>query len=379
MQAVVLAEHDGLTTPNPYGHLPLHGCDPARPNEAYFEHVDFVVGGAAALGLFVGMLPTWGDKWNRRWGVGPEVFEEKNAARFGEFLGRRYRDAPVVWILGGDRIPETGEHHAIILALARGLKAGDGGRHLIGYHPSGQHTSADYFHDEPWLDLNMIQSGHSCDRDNHGPVAADYARTPPKPCMDAEPGYEDHPDGFDPERGYLTDADARRFAYGALFAGAHGHTYGCHDIWQMWQPGREPITRARTPWQKALDLPGARQMRHARALLESRPFFTRIPDGGVLLQDPGPDPARATRDAEGAYALVYSPTGQPFVANTAPLSGETVRAHWYDPRQGTTAFVGEFQNNGARRFVPPTSGSGNDWILVLDDAARDFPAPGRMR
>ena len=58
IQAVALAELDGLHTPNMRGDLPLIDDDPARPNEAYFEHIDAVVDLAAALGLHVGMLPT---------------------------------------------------------------------------------------------------------------------------------------------------------------------------------------------------------------------------------------------------------------------------------------------------------------------------------
>ena len=59
IQAVVLAELDGLHTPNWRGDLPLIDDDPARPNEAYFEHLDTVVDLAASFGLHVGMLPTW--------------------------------------------------------------------------------------------------------------------------------------------------------------------------------------------------------------------------------------------------------------------------------------------------------------------------------
>ncbi|MFN3422021.1 MAG: DUF4038 domain-containing protein, partial [Armatimonadota bacterium] len=36
IQAVVLAELDGLNTPNAYGQKPLHNNDPTQPNEAYF-------------------------------------------------------------------------------------------------------------------------------------------------------------------------------------------------------------------------------------------------------------------------------------------------------------------------------------------------------
>jgi hypothetical protein len=37
IQAVVLAELDGLRVPNREGHLPLIDNDPTQPNETYFE------------------------------------------------------------------------------------------------------------------------------------------------------------------------------------------------------------------------------------------------------------------------------------------------------------------------------------------------------
>ncbi len=49
IQAVVLAEYEGLTVPNAYGHLPLLDNDPTRPNEAYFEHVDAIMAQAELL------------------------------------------------------------------------------------------------------------------------------------------------------------------------------------------------------------------------------------------------------------------------------------------------------------------------------------------
>src|SRR4028119_1942896 len=107
IQAVVLAELDGLHTPNMRGDLPLVDDDPAHPNETYFEHVDAVVDRAASLGLYIGMLPTWGDKWNQKWGVGPVIFTPENARVYGEFLGRRHADRPIIRILRRDRPIET--------------------------------------------------------------------------------------------------------------------------------------------------------------------------------------------------------------------------------------------------------------------------------
>ena len=177
IQAVVLAEH-GYEQPNPQGHRPLVHNDPLQPDEAYFADVDWIVNRAGELGLCVGMLPTWGDKWNKKWGQGPEIFTPENARTYGQFLGKRYKDKPIVWILGGDRPIENDRHRAILRAMAEGLRAGDGGRHLITFHPSGGSGSADWLHDEKWLDFNMCQTGHGFNHENYRRIAADYAASP---------------------------------------------------------------------------------------------------------------------------------------------------------------------------------------------------------
>ncbi len=376
IQAVVLAECDGLLTPNAVGHTPLVDNDPTQPSEAYFAHVDAVVERAGAFGLHIGMLPTWGDKWNQKWGTGPEIFTPDNARVYGRFLGQRYADAPIIWILGGDRAVETEQHRAIIGAMAEGLREGDGGRHLMSFHPQGQQASSQYFHDAEWLDFNMVQSGHHRNQPNWQFIEADYARTPTKPCMDAEPGYEDHPAGFNLDNGYLDDYEVRKSLYWALFAGAHGHTYGCHPIWQFWRPDHAPLSYVRRHWRDALHLPGSGQVQHARALLLSRPFFDRVPDQALIASDQGSGShhLRATRGLDGSYAFVYTPTYRPFDVNLQGLAGRTLLEHWFDPRTGTAERIGEIANGGRYTFTPPAGGP--DWVLVLDDAAGAFPAPG---
>jgi hypothetical protein len=376
IQAVVLAERDGLTVANPYGQLPLRDNDPTQPNEPYFQHVDDIVERAGALGMFIGMLPTWGDKWNRGRGAGPEVFTPENARAYGAWLGRRYAEAPIIWILGGDRDVENDRHRAIIRAMAAGLAEGDGGAHLASFHPRGGHSSAEYWHEDAWLSFNMLQSGHSRNRDNYSRIAADYARMPVKPCIDAEPAYEDHPSSFNLDNGYLDDYDVRKELYWALFAGACGHTYGCHDIWQMWQEGREPATFARTPWRKALHLPGSGQVGHARALLESRPYLSRVPDQELIVSEVGEGThhVQATRDAEGRYAMIYLPSCRPVTIDLERLSGETLDVYWFDPRTGQVRRGGLVPRAGQRAFTPPAVWP--DWVLVLDDAAQGYPVPG---
>jgi hypothetical protein len=383
IQAVVLAEENGLHDPNSLGEIPLHDDDPTRPNDKYFEHVDNIVQRAAKLGLVIGMLPTWGDKWNKKWGAGPEVFTSENARVYGEWLGRRYRDhANIIWILGGDRPVENDTHRAIIDAIAEGIAAGDGGSHLKTFHPMGGGTSATYFHDAPWLDFNMWQSGHGRHRDNYVSVAQDYARTPVKPVLDGEPGYEDHKAGFQLQNGFLDHYDVRKSLYWALFAGACGHTYGCHDVWQMWKPGRRGVNHPRLPWTKAIDLPGAGQMQHARKLLESRQYLSRVPDQSLVVAQPQDQEGNeqqflhvaATRDSEGSYALLYFPADVSVDVDLSKLSGDSIRACWFDPRSGRGTEPETFPRSGTRSFRPPEWGP--DWVLVLDDVASSYPIPG---
>jgi hypothetical protein len=59
------------------------------------------------------------------------------------------------------------------------------------------------------------------------------------------------------------------------------------------------------------------------------------------------------------------------------VSGEKVRAWWFDPRTGDAKQIGTFENKGTREFDPPgEKARGNDWVLVLDDASKAFPEPG---
>jgi hypothetical protein len=393
IQAVALAEEDGLNTPNAYGHRPLIGLDPTNPDvkegaaNDYWDHVDYIVDRASALGLFIGFLPTWGDKWNRKWGVGPEIFTPDNAEAYGEWIGRRYKDKPVIWILGGDRPVENDRQREIVQRMASGLRKGDGGAHLMTFHPTGGQSSSAPFHESDWLDFNMRQNGHAPEfTGRYSQTRADYDRVPVKPVLDGEPIYEDHPVSFDAKKlGHSISADVRRPLYWDLFGGAFGHTYGHHSIWQFAAPERKPKNDPLLPWYEAINQPGSRQMKYGRFLLESRPFLTRIPDDTLIL--PGSIPTAmpgtgryhfaATRDSGGSFAMIYAPVGRPFKVRTQDLTGSKIKAWWFNPRNGEASLIGVLEKQPEMEFLPPDPGEYLDWVLVLDDVARNFPPPGR--
>jgi hypothetical protein len=264
--------------------------------------------------------------------------------------------------------------------MATGLKKGDEGRHLMTFHPMGGQTSATWFHDDAWLDFNMQQNGHGANTDVWNRIAREYSKTPIKPVLDGEPLYEDHPIGFDRNKnGTSNDVEIRKFAYWDVFAGACGHTYGNHSIWQMHDERHGGgVNGPISFWHQAIHRPGGAQMGHLRRLIESRPFLSRIPDQSLLASNAGEgaDHIQATRDTHGKFAFVYSASGRPFTVDLSKLSGKMLNAFWFDPRNGEAKLFEQFARGGQREFMPPTSGAGNDWVLVLDDAARKFAAPG---
>lgn len=330
-----------------------------------------------------------GDKWNKKWGQGPEIFNPANAEAYGEWLGRRYATKAIIWILGGDRPVENDNQREIVRAMARGLRRGDGGMHLMTFHPSGGGGSAQYFHEEPWLDFNMRQNGHVPEfNPRYALTRTDYDRIPAKPVLDGEPIYEGHPVSFKAKDfGHSIAADVRRPLYWDLFGGACGHTYGHHSVWQMFDPAkpRPAVNNPILPWKQALDEPGARQMQFGRRLLESRPFLTRVPDDAIIVTDaiptfmPGAGLRRfaATRDRAGKFAMIYAPVGRAFQVRMGVIAGPKVKAWWFNPRDGTAVALGEFSNEEDREFVPPNPGEFMDWVLVLDDAAQNYPPPGQ--
>ncbi|MBN1927345.1 MAG: glycoside hydrolase family 140 protein, partial [Prolixibacteraceae bacterium] len=251
--------------------------------------------------------------------------------------------------------------------------------HLITFHPRGRCSSSTWFHNEDWLDFNMFQSGHrrydqddtewNYGEDNWRHVAHDLSLMPPKPTIDGEPSYEGIPQGLhDTTQAYWNDADARRYAYWSVFAGAFGHTYGHSAIMQFYRPeDAEPAYGAKIYWTEAKDAPGAEQMQYLKELMLSRSYFDRVPDQSIIAGVNGEkyDRLIATRGKD--FAMIYSYTGRNIPVQMGKIEGKLVRASWFDPRKNEEMIIGDFANSGTLTFdCPGDTANGNDWVLILD-------------
>jgi len=381
IQAVALAELDGLNTPNRYDEKPLNDNNPLTPNEKYFEHVDWVIKKAAEKGIFIGLLPTWGDKIDKQWGVGPVIFNKENAYKYGQWIANRYKNySNIIWINGGDRNPDS-TTITIWNALGRGIKSVDK-NHLMTFHPSGGHNSSEWFQHAEWLDFNMSQTGH-CSRSYDAfktLISGVYNQTPTKPCFDGEPRYEDHPVCWNPTvLGWFDDVDVRQEAYWSLFSGSFGHTYGCHPIWQFKTPAEEPIGFVRHNWKEALNFPGSWDMLNMRRLMQSRPMLDRIPFQELIenVYIPESDYIIATKGKN--YAFVYVPGFITAKINLDKLSWKQSVIWKYNPRTGVATKIKEISNKGIEEIKPEKWARDIDLIWIFDNKDSNFAIPGVMK
>jgi hypothetical protein len=383
----VVALWDYTRRSNPDGELPFVNGDLGQINEAYYKNVDAILDKVEAHGMYMAMLPYWHKNAGDR--LATNGIPEKMQA-YCKFLAQRYAKRNIFWILGGDSTAEGEAGQKIqritdleAQGLIEGAKVAGIDKIMISYHPTGRQSSSFWFHEKTWLDFNAIQSGHFIDTTDFRLVGNDYAKTPVKPTLDMEPGYENITDRLvsDPGARRIQAVDIRRSAYLDVFAGAAGLTYGQGEVYGF-AVGGTVTTRWGTAmsWQEAMKLPASGQVQFLRRLIESRPTLERVPDQSLIAGDVSTravERFEAMRGADGSYAFVYFPSGKTNVTiNTGKLSGEKLVGWWYDPRTGEAKQSDNFAKTAAREFTTPSGGTNDDWVLVLDDAAKRFPAPG---
>lgn len=350
VQVSAISELDGLRVPNREGALPFADGDPTKPDERYFSLVTFLLSEAQRRRMVVTLLPTWGDKFNRKWGVGPEVFTPENAFAYGQYLGGLAgRFDNLIWMLGGDRPIENERHRAVIDAMAAGIRRGEGRHHLMTYHPCGEASSADFLKGCDYLDFHAVQSGHGFGGWHSHRMVARTLAAEDKPCLDAECFYEDFPVDFCLDWGYRWGpSDIRRRVYANLVSGALGHTYGHQSVW-CFRDKRDAEYPYR--WKEALHRPMALQMKQVNKLIS---FID------LLSLEPGGLSANCLSAAGSDYALVYPTRGRRVFVDIGKRFA-CVRLQWYDTAAGTLLEPkGEYR--GKCVFTPPKQG---DHILLL--------------
>lgn len=410
IQAVLITEFEGINKKGYYNNLPFIDGNPENPDlnsdsslkdkdsHRYWDNIDSIVKYSEDKGMYLALLPCWGEYVIPR--EGKLLFKTRDQAyNYGWFLGNRYRhNKNIVWMLGGDRLPDEYPGSAEIWrAMAKGIANGTNGvkdkegktdysTTCMTYHSYA--SSSQWFKNDDWIDFYSWGSYHSdfyLSR-SYQQASSDWNLTEPRPTLNSEPAYEMHSVNWIEGNGYFMPYDVRDIAYWSVFAGACGHTYGNHCVWQFYDGKREPVTFANVNWKKAIFSPGAEQMKYLRQLIESRPMMELEPDNSLITGD-NPGGSGHIQAIKGkSFAFIYLPTGYVPLVKLGRISGKQIRAWWYNPRNGESTLIGEYENRGEKKFdVPQISremdwlhtGRGCDWVLVIDDASINYKAPGK--
>jgi hypothetical protein len=366
LMAAVRAHPSEWSLPNQYGDRPFindditrpaitAGNNPNDPSEYdWWDHIDYIIDTAAEKGLTVALVPFAVSNA----GSGFTYLNTSNAETYGYFIGKRYKDrSNIVWVLGWDNDPTTAEKEAVWNLMAKGITEGVAGvedysKTIMTFHP--EKLSSTWFHNAPWLDINMIQPYLD---PIHTLITNDYNLSPVKPTGIGEGFYElgSRSDG--------TTASAltiRKEAYWSFLAGGY-YTYGNMSIWHF---GDQPASIPH--WTTAIDTASAQQMTIFKNFLTAREWWKYVPRQSVFASGMACDTTlnAAARSTDGRSILIYlsSPTTVSIRMND--IAQAPVRAEMMNPATGEQQFIGTFANSGTQQFTTPAGWE--DAVLLLE-------------
>lgn len=362
---MLVANHasiSGHTTANHFFNEPfLPVGDLSRPNDAYFTNADWIIDRAALKGIQVLLAPLYvGYDPSQGWQDVMVANGTNNCRSYGRFVGQRYRNKPnIIWLHSGDNNDPA--FFPFIREIALGIKEFDT-NHLHTAKMWPENSARDFLGNESWLNLNTTYAYGLEDffrRKVYDKTIEDFNVTPAMASFLVESTFED-------EHG----ADAyivRRQAYWSILGGSSGQVMGNARIWPFY-----------AGWQTQMNGPASVSMSYLYPLVTSRPWYTMEPDQNHTVVTAGygrfgfDDYLGVARATNGSFGMIYVPTARTFTVDMSRFSGQQVQAWWYSPRDGRATNAGTYAASGSRTFTPVDT---YDWVLVIDDIARGFPAP----
>jgi len=364
--------------PDPGQPWVIKGGSPQNPND-YWDHVDYIIQAAAEKNLIIAVLPVWGRRYvNATHPPHSEAVFSKNSMRsYGEFLGKRFMAySNIIWVLGGDVKADAGgdflDHYR---SMAEGIIAGITGETvswdevsplwdeaLMTYHPDGTplKNSSLWFHDDPWMDFNMIETHRSRDK-VYQAVQQDYVLADPvKPTVMGEPDYE----GSRPNM-VTAGIHMRRQAFFSFFGGAAGFTYGGkidHD-------GNGPLWSPYNNWKKMLDMEGARSMTNIKSFCLEQLWPDWTPVQNIVISNEGEGELQKVSvfNMQKNICMVYFPNNSSASLELSSYFEKTeeINLQWYNPASDTYAEESERAIKDGELIVSPPN-NWQDAILILE-------------
>jgi hypothetical protein len=345
-----------------YGNLPFLTTDDfSTPNPSYFDHVDFVLEKAKELGIEVFLYPAWlgydtGDGHPEGWYSQVIANGPEKMYRYGKYLGTRYKNySNIIWVMGGDCSPAAAMDE--IRAMVRGIEE-MAGPQIFSVQNGRFKSGITEYVEETWIDLNTTYADHSTAARH---LLADHNRD--FPFYFTEGSYENSG---------VSAIGVRSQMYLPVLMGSTGFIFGNHPLYAFDQGWDDPAI---------LESQGSKDLERSAQFFGSRPWANLVPDNGHSLLTKGYGDVNAGNYAAAALmkdastAIIYTPDNRQLTVNLNRISGTQTHAWWYQPSTGNVQYIKQLSDTPAQTFTPPSEG---DWLLVLDDAAKDLKSPGMV-
>jgi hypothetical protein len=315
---------------------------------------------------------------------------------YGEFLGNRYKSYPnIMWLMGGDaNYSLCGPGIATKLTdIATGIRAADP-VHLMTIEatnttwgePSAANWSS-YFlspgNPNGWITLGTIYPKGLPSRTFSSEITqivtqnvTENGSRPFVPYFSVEDPYETEP-GEAP----YSNQQLRQEAYTEVLGGAYlGRVFGSSAVWPFNASCCEPKGYT---WQTDIDATPSSDQQRLGQLFRSREHWKMVPDTGhavvIAGYGSGATLVVTSRTSDGQTIIAYIPNGSEarVLVDMSKITSSslTAKCWWFNPSSGAATLINTFPNSGMRSFTPPDS---NDWVLVIDDAGAELPAPGSV-
>jgi hypothetical protein len=343
--------------------LAYTGNESVTINPAFFQRLDTYVDMINEAGLLSVPVLLWAVRPNN---PGYDLPEDQ-VILLARYMVARWSTSPTVWILPGD-----GDYRAEKAERWKRI-----GRAVFGstphapvsLHPAGKHWNGEEFRDESWLDILGYQSGHDDDDGTldwliSGPPSKGWQNAHARPVINLEPPYENHL-AYRSHLPLSSDTVRRALYWSLLITPTAGVTYGGHGVWG-WDDGTGATTGHSNsgtplPWQRALLMDTAEQVRHLADLFSLIEWWRLIPAPELLTSQPGDVSISrfiaASKTPEGDLIVVYIPHDRDVTFNPGLFNAD-LSGFWFNPRTGLRQSA--IHTDGC--FTTPEPG---DWVLVL--------------
>lgn len=351
---VNLIEHWFAEKPpkNAYGEEPFTSPnDFSRPNEKYFEHVDWLIEKAAEYNLQLLFAPMYLGYPGTEEGWFREILAAPlgRILEYGAYLGKRYyRFDNLLWSMGADRNPTVPGLLERIDTIAVAIKHFDRD-HLMTAQCEPEFSSLDQFSSGGWVDFNSVYTYGIV----HRKLLSEYNRKPEMPALLIESTYEGEHNS--------SQEQIRRQAYWSVLCGGFGHIFGSF-----------PVDVSAKGWISSLETAGASGMMYWGNFFSSIKWNKLIPDQKHELvteglgEFRGLDYVAAASTQDMSTLVAYMPTARTIKVDHGKLKGSKLRARWYNPATGKLVEeASEYANTDVAEHSPP---SGGDWVFILEES-----------